>query len=80
MHRRKDMLRCVNLTIVDNDAMVMIYTQMLWLFGPNHEITEVGAMNMFFLLKSKTHHPDIAPLSLVTPSLSRGDILPGMYM
>lgn len=23
------------------------YNQVLWLFGPNHELTEVGAMNIF---------------------------------
>jgi len=54
------------------------YSQMLWLFGPNHEITEVGAMNIFFLLKSDKEHPDVAGLELVTPSLARGDILPGV--
>jgi branched-subunit amino acid aminotransferase/4-amino-4-deoxychorismate lyase len=25
----------------------------LWLFGADHQITEVGAMNIFFVLKKK---------------------------
>lgn len=25
------------------------HQQVLWLFGPNHELTEVGAMNIFMV-------------------------------
>eukprot|EP01035_Chromulina_nebulosa_P017741 gene17741-23338_t len=50
------------------------YSQILWLFGENHEITEVGAMNIFFLIKKS----DSNILELITPPLSRGDILPGV--
>ena len=45
--------------------------QVLWL--RNDEITEVGAMNVFFVLQKENH-----TLELVTPPLSRGDILPGV--
>jgi hypothetical protein len=27
--------------------------QVLWLFGADHQVTEVGAMNIFFVLKKK---------------------------
>ena len=50
------------------------FAQILWLFGDNDEITEVGAMNVFFFLVNKeTKRPE-----LVTPPLDRGDILPGV--
>lgn len=48
--------------------------QILWLFGDDHEVTEVGAMNIFFLLKNK----DGKGVELVTAPLTRGDILPGV--
>jgi branched-chain amino acid aminotransferase len=48
------------------------YSQIVWLFGD--EVTEVGAMNLFFyLINKKTQR-----LELVTPPLTRGDILPGV--
>jgi len=46
--------------------------QVLWLYGPDEEITEVGAMNIFFVLD----HGDRK--ELVTPSLDKGIILPGV--
>jgi branched-chain amino acid aminotransferase len=50
------------------------YSQVLWLFGENDEVTEVGAMNVFFyLINKETGRPE-----LVTPPLTRGDILPGV--
>jgi branched-chain amino acid aminotransferase len=50
------------------------YSQVLWLFGDNDEVTEVGAMNVFFYMVNKeTNRPE-----LVTPPLTRGDILPGV--
>jgi len=48
------------------------YNQVLWLFGD--EVTEVGAMNVFFLIKNSITNKD----ELITPPLSRGDILPGV--
>jgi len=49
-------------------------SQVLWLFGENDEATEVGSMNVFFhLINAETKRPE-----LVTPPLTRGDILPGV--
>ena len=47
--------------------------QALWLYGPDEEITEVGAMNIFALFRQKS-----GQLELVTPSLESGLILPGV--
>jgi len=47
--------------------------QVLWLLGEDQEITEVGAMNLFILLKDEQ-----GELELVTPCLSSGCILPGV--
>ncbi|XP_049865319.1 branched-chain-amino-acid aminotransferase, cytosolic [Pectinophora gossypiella] len=46
--------------------------QVLWLFGPNHELTEVGAMNIFMVYINE--HGD---KQLSTPPLN-GLILPGV--
>ncbi|XP_042903320.1 branched-chain-amino-acid aminotransferase, cytosolic [Parasteatoda tepidariorum] len=46
--------------------------QVLWLYGPDHQITEAGAMNVFFVLKDTK-----GDLELVTPPLD-GTILPGV--
>jgi branched-chain amino acid aminotransferase len=48
-------------------------SQILWLYGEDHQITEVGAMNIFFLFKK-----DNGKMELITPPLTRGDILPGV--
>jgi branched-chain amino acid aminotransferase len=50
------------------------YTQVLWLFGPEHDLTEVGTMNLFVLWR---RHSDNA-VELITPSLDDGTILPGI--
>ena len=47
--------------------------QVLWLFGEDHELTEVGAMNIFIYME----HPN-GCRELVTPSLDKGIILPGI--
>ncbi|GIX94994.1 branched-chain-amino-acid aminotransferase, mitochondrial [Caerostris darwini] len=46
--------------------------QVLWLFGENHQLAEVGTMNIFVLLSNST-----GDLELVTPPLD-GTILPGI--
>jgi len=60
------------------------YSQVLWLSknqddtSDNHkeeEVTEVGAMNIFFVLDPKNKD---GILEIVTPPLNRGDILPGV--
>lgn len=47
--------------------------QVLWLFGDEHYVTEVGAMNIFFLMKKERGRG----VELVTCSLDDGDILDG---
>jgi len=49
------------------------YTQVLWLVGPNHEITEVGTMNLFVYWKNEKGENE-----LVTAPLDDGTILPGV--
>ncbi|KAJ7225761.1 branched-chain amino acid aminotransferase II [Mycena pura] len=48
------------------------YSQNLWLHGPDHQLTEVGTMNMFVVFKTKD-----GAIELVTPPLD-GMILPGV--
>ncbi|KAK7064434.1 branched-chain-amino-acid aminotransferase [Favolaschia claudopus] len=48
------------------------YSQNLWLHGPEHELTEVGTMNMFVVFSK-----DDGTIELVTPPLD-GMILPGV--
>ena len=55
------------------DAMAKGYSQILWVFGEDEHITEVGAMNVFFFIEKEDGTKE-----LVTPPLSRGDILPGV--
>ena len=55
------------------EAMAQGYSQVLWLFGDDEQITEVGSMNVFFFLEHENGKKD-----LVTPPLTRGDILPGV--
>lgn len=52
------------------------YSQILWVFGDEGHVTEVGAMNVFFLLEKKGGGG--GGRELVTPPLTRGDILPGV--
>lgn len=48
------------------------YQQNLWLFGPDHQLTEVGTMNCFIYWKNEQGETE-----LVTPPLD-GSILPGV--
>ena len=54
-------------------AMARDCQQILWLLGPEHEITEIGSMNCFILLRDSRGN-----LELVTPPLDNGTILPGV--
>ncbi|TMW61622.1 hypothetical protein Poli38472_010685 [Pythium oligandrum] len=49
------------------------YSQNLWIFGPEHHVTEVGTMNLFVHWINEDGEEELA-----TPPLSRGDILPGI--
>ncbi|KAL7539815.1 hypothetical protein ACHAXR_009621 [Thalassiosira sp. AJA248-18] len=55
------------------EAMAKGYSQILWVFGDDEHVTEVGAMNVFFFLEKEGGKRE-----LVTPPLTRGDILPGV--
>ena len=46
---------------------------MLWVFGEDQEITEVGAMNIFILMRNEKEE-----VELVTPPLTSGTVLPGV--
>lgn len=48
------------------------YSQILWLLGDDHQLTEVGTMNLFIFMRSKQ-----GQLQLFTPKLD-GTILPGV--
>lgn len=47
--------------------------QVLWLYGPDHKVTEVGTMNFFAFWVNEKGEKE-----LVTPPLSTGLILPGI--
>ncbi|KAG2905713.1 Branched-chain-amino-acid aminotransferase [Phytophthora cactorum] len=55
------------------DAQEQGYSQNLWIFGPDHDITEVGTMNLFIHWINEKGEKE-----LITPPLTRGDILPGI--
>ena len=55
------------------EAMKKGYSQILWVFGEDHHVTEVGSMNVFFLFEKEDGSKELA-----TPPLTRGDILPGV--
>ncbi|XP_026277825.1 branched-chain-amino-acid aminotransferase, cytosolic [Frankliniella occidentalis] len=57
---------------VQHEANLRGYQQVLWLYGPEEQLTEVGTMNIFVLLIN-----DEGELELVTPNLD-GLILPGV--
>ncbi|XP_062944798.1 branched-chain-amino-acid aminotransferase, mitochondrial isoform X2 [Cynocephalus volans] len=58
--------------LVQEEAQKKGCEQVLWLYGPDHQLTEVGTMNIFIYW---THEDGV--LELVTPSLD-GVILPGV--
>ncbi|CAL2050755.1 unnamed protein product [Caenorhabditis brenneri] len=47
--------------------------QVLWLYGENEDLTEVGTMNIFLFWKNEE-----GDMELITPPLHRGLILPGV--
>lgn len=60
------------------EAMAKGYAQMLWLYGPDHEVTEVGTMNQFFVWHNKNGEKEIitAPLDgTILPGVTRDSIL-----
>jgi len=59
---------------LQSEAQEKKFNQLLWLFGENHTVTEVGVMNQFFYWKKA----DGTGNELVTAPLSSGIILPGV--
>ncbi|KAJ2888856.1 branched-chain-amino-acid transaminase bat2 [Coemansia asiatica] len=49
------------------------YQQVLWTIGEDHELMEVGTMNMFVYWRN-----ELGELELITPPLDDGTILPGV--
>lgn len=49
------------------------HQQILWLYGPEHYITEVGTMNLMIYWKNKNGEHE-----LITPPIEQGVILPGV--
>lgn len=58
---------------VQNEAVKRGCQQVLWLYGPDEEITEVGTMNLFIYWTNKNGEKE-----LVTAPLEDGLILPGV--
>ncbi|XP_053600486.1 branched-chain-amino-acid aminotransferase, cytosolic [Plodia interpunctella] len=59
-------------------AAKMGHDQVLWLFGPNHEITEVGAMNIFAVYINEQGDKQLStpPLNgLILPGVTRRSVL-----
>lgn len=50
------------------------HQQVLWLFGEDEKLTEVGTMNIFVTIKNET----TGKIHLITPPLNDGLILPGI--
>lgn len=60
--------------MVQKQAEKLGLQQVLWLFGEDMKLTEVGTMNVFVSIR----HPETGKIHLVTPPLTDGLILPGI--
>lgn len=58
---------------VQQEAIKHGQQQVLWLYGPDHQLTEVGTMNIFVFFQKRD-----GSKVLVTPPLNEGVILPGV--
>lgn len=58
---------------IQKEAEDMGYQQVLWLFGQDHQLTEIGTMNIFVYLVNENGEKE-----LVTPPLEDAIILPGV--
>ncbi|PWN50847.1 branched-chain amino acid aminotransferase II [Violaceomyces palustris] len=54
------------------------YSQVLWLFGQDHQLTEVGAMNLFCVFRKQVEGEEGETYEVATASLDDGTILPGV--
>lgn len=55
------------------EALKRGHQQVLWLYGDDHQLTEIGTMNIFLFSKRRD-----GTLELATPPLTEGLILPGV--
>jgi hypothetical protein len=62
-HARKRNRNYGPTVLSQKEAEKMGYNQILWLYGPDHQVTEVGTMNMFvaFQHKNGIHPPHLPP-------------------
>lgn len=60
--------------MVQRQAEKLGLQQVLWLYGDDMKLTEVGTMNIFITIR----HPDTNKIRLITPPLSDGLVLPGI--
>ncbi|PWZ02908.1 putative BAT2-branched-chain-amino-acid transaminase [Testicularia cyperi] len=60
------------------DALLEGYHQVLWLFGPDHQLTEVGAMNLFVVFRDQSSDSPSTKYEVATADLADGTILPGV--
>ncbi|SNX81422.1 probable BAT2 - branched-chain-amino-acid transaminase (cytosolic) [Melanopsichium pennsylvanicum] len=60
------------------DALLEGYHQVLWLFGPDHQLTEVGAMNLFVVFRDQPVDGESTKYEIATATLDDGTILPGV--
>ena len=58
---------------VQREALSKGLHQVLWLFGEDHQLTEIGTMNVFAVFRAPGNK-----MKLVTPPLGDGLILPGI--
>jgi len=56
------------------EAEKMGYNQILWLYGPDHQVTEVGTMNMFVAFQHKNGEKEL----VTAPATSEGVVLSGV--
>uniref|UniRef100_A0AC35UAK2 Branched-chain-amino-acid aminotransferase n=1 Tax=Rhabditophanes sp. KR3021 TaxID=114890 RepID=A0AC35UAK2_9BILA len=59
--------------LIGKEAAAKNCQQVLWLYGKEEEVTEVGTMNLFMFWKNEQGEDE-----LITPSLDKGIILPGV--
>uniref|UniRef100_A0A8D8QPN8 Branched-chain-amino-acid aminotransferase n=2 Tax=Cacopsylla melanoneura TaxID=428564 RepID=A0A8D8QPN8_9HEMI len=57
---------------IQSEAIERGFNQLLWLYGEDHQVTEAGTMNIFFVIIN-----DLGEMEMITPQLD-GLILPGI--
>lgn len=60
------------------EAQQLGYHQVLWLFGADRQLTEVGAMNLFVVFRDQPSDSETCKYEVATAGLEDGTILPGV--